>query len=403
MSPGIHDLTHHEALIDVTRLLRANAIDGAIRDHYGPEVLRAYRKTFEAVAGGDIPAMSAMERTINYLRSGGIAANLGLNLYVSLLHPFNIVKAARAIGPKWVAKATLRFMSDAATMNSTAKWISEQSPFMASRTRTMFRELDEARNVIEGKSKLRSATTQALYYLIERGQLLADIPTWIAQYDKSTDAGEDHQRAVELADQAVLRIQGGGGMKDRPDIMRGNALKKLFTAFYSFTNSNYNLFAESINQTKKEGIRYTPALAADTLTYVMFPAIVHMGLRSVLSGQDIDAKDVLSAIANSFFALFPISRDFGPLIAGTSKDATPSGLPYEPFARLIADVNKKNAELDEHMIRDINMVAGTLFHYPAAQIDRTTRGIKALESGETHNPFAVLLGPPPAEKKSKRL
>jgi hypothetical protein len=38
-----------------------------------------------------------------------------------------------------------------------------------------------------------------------------------------------------------------------------------------------------------------------------------------------------------------------------------------------------------------------LFHYPAAQVDRTWRGIAALANGTTSNPMAVLAGPPKKE------
>jgi hypothetical protein len=38
--------------------------------------------------------------------------------------------------------------------------------------------------------------------------------------------------------------------------------------------------------------------------------------------------------------------------------------------------------------------SGVLFHYPAAQIDRTVRGMEAIANGETYNPLALAVGPP---------
>jgi hypothetical protein len=55
----IHDLAWHEWLIDANRLLRSGAIDGAIRDHYGPEKLRAMKDTLRDIAVGDIGAQTA--------------------------------------------------------------------------------------------------------------------------------------------------------------------------------------------------------------------------------------------------------------------------------------------------------------------------------------------------------
>jgi hypothetical protein len=74
----IHDLAYHEYLIDANRLLRAGAIDGAIREHYGPEVLGVMRDVLKDVAAGEVPAQTAFERGMNYLRTGSDGRRPGL-------------------------------------------------------------------------------------------------------------------------------------------------------------------------------------------------------------------------------------------------------------------------------------------------------------------------------------
>jgi hypothetical protein len=44
----IHDLAWHEWLIDANRLLKSQAIDGAIREHYGPAVVRQFKSWRDA-------------------------------------------------------------------------------------------------------------------------------------------------------------------------------------------------------------------------------------------------------------------------------------------------------------------------------------------------------------------
>jgi hypothetical protein len=67
--------------------------------------------------------------------------------------------------------------------------------------------------------------------------------------------GGNEQRAIELADQAVIDAQGHGQIKDLAKIQRGGAFQKLWTNFYSFFNTTLNLTAESYNKTdfKKPG------------------------------------------------------------------------------------------------------------------------------------------------------
>jgi hypothetical protein len=53
-------------------------------------------------------------------------------------------------------------------------------------------------------------------------------------------------------------------------------------------------------------------------------------------------------------------------------------------------------ENDEALWRSLNRAAGTAFHYPAAQVDRTVRGAIAVAEGEA-GPQALLVGPPRTE------
>jgi hypothetical protein len=64
----------------------------------------------------------------------------------------------------------------------------------------------------------------------------------------------------------------------------------------------------------------------------------------------------------------------------------------ERFAKLSQAVEQ--GEADDAFWRALNNASGVLFHYPAAQIDRTVRGIEAIANGETYNPLALAVGPP---------
>ena len=53
-------------------------------------------------------------------------------------------------------------------------------------------------------------------------------------------------------------------------------------------------------------------------------------------------------------------------------------------------------DFDASFWRPANKVAGMVFHYPASQIDASIRGAAAYFNGETENPAAFLVGPPPS-------
>src|SRR5690606_1591436 len=85
-----HDLTHHEWLIDATRLLKDERVAGAIRDHYGAETLKAMRDTVRDVAAGDVADAGAPERIAARMRINTTAAVMGWSMTTSLLQPFGL-------------------------------------------------------------------------------------------------------------------------------------------------------------------------------------------------------------------------------------------------------------------------------------------------------------------------
>ena len=404
----IHDLAWHEYLIDANRLLRAVDIDTAIREAHGPETLRWMRKALEDIALGDIPAQSSFEQVINHVRAGASVAAMGWNLWTSMMQPLGLTQSASRIGARWVAKGIGRIMGDAAHMESAAQWVYERSEFMRNRGATQQREIAEIRSKVSDKSPLRKtvelavpapvadAVADSFFVLIAKAQLIADLPTWIGQYEKSMAAGETEERAAALADQAVLDSQGGGQIKDMAGIQRGGALMKLWTNFYGYFNTTYNLMADRTAQLRREGVRDLPAFAVDQLMLSALPSILTTLLYQLVKGDDDDWGDLPKHMAEDFFGymtgLMVGLREIGAVLNPNSSYQGPAG------ARVFSEINKfgkqvQQGEGDEALARSANQLAGILFHYPATQIDRTARGIAALEQGEA-GPLAPVVGPP---------
>lgn len=401
-----HRLAWQEYLIDAQRLLGAGAVDAAIREHYGPQILKALHDTLKDVAAGEVGAQSALEASLNYIRVGATVAGLGWRLTTALLQPIGLTQSMVRIGPKYVGKGLAEWLGDAGKFENTIKKISEKSDMMRLRAKTMQREISEIRNKVTGKD---SQIEASFFYLIQKLQLVADVPTWLGQYSKSIEHGADEDTAVAQADQAVLDAQGGGQLKDLAGVQRGggsagSAMLKLFTNFYSFFSTTYNLTSESYGRTNFKSPASVAMLATDMILLYTLPAVLSTLLKAALKG-DMDDKDKLKRQLIADQLTYMLGTMVGVReMSGAVQ--TSLGLPgdYQGPAsvRLFAEMAKlgkqvNQGEADASFWKTLNNVGGILLHYPAGQINATAEGIKALHDGTTHNPGALIVGPPPKQ------
>lgn len=402
VSQVAHDLAWHEYLIDANRLLGSAGIDGAIRETYGPEVARTMRKALEDMAKGDIPAQNAFERGINYLRTGATIAGLGWNVTTSLLQPLGLAQSMVRIGPKYVARGIARWAGSAVRLESTVAEIASRSDFMRLRSKTMQREINEVRNRVSASLRPQALTRveESFFYLIAKMQLIADVPTWLGAYEKAGDLGESEDTAIKLADQAVRDSQGGGQISDLAEIQRGSPLMKLWTNFYSYFNTTYNLMAESIGETRLAGPSRLPLLAADALLLLTVPVILGEVMKTAVRGDDWEElpEQLARQQISYLFGLMVGLREIGSVIGADGRQgAQIAGL------RVLTEGGKlvqqaQDGEVDEAFLKAANNTAGIVFHYPAGQVQRTVTGLQALATGQTKNPMALLMGPPRNEK-----
>ena len=408
----IHDLSWHETLIDMNRLLGSGQIDEAIREHYGPAVVRVMRKTLEDIAVGGIPAQNVLERGVNYLRAGATVAGLGWNLMTSLFQPLGLTNSMVRIGPKYVGRGIARVFRDAASMEATTSWIYAQSDFMRLRAQTQQREIAEIRQQFQAKGPVRSTLDRvpgvaptldvvggSFFVLITKAQLIADVPTWAGAYEKAVDEGNAHDRAVALADQAVIDSQGDGTIKDLAGVQRGGPFQKLWTNFYSWFNVAYNQLAESVNQTRRVGPERLPLMAVDFLLIAVVPALMASLLRGAVGGDDWDelkkriANDQASGYLGFMFGLRELGAAFG---VGNGYSGPAGARAIDATIKL--GKQAQQGEADEAFFKAANNAAGVLFHYPAGQVQRTYLGVEALADGKTKNPMVIMTGPPPKDR-----
>ncbi|MFN7341418.1 MAG: hypothetical protein ACK5VI_10110 [Opitutia bacterium] len=396
----IHDLTWHEWLIDVNRLLRSKTIDSAIRSHYGPEVKDQIKTWVRDIAEGDRGAQGAGEAMLARLRQGVSAAGLGFNVMSAAIQITGFNQSIVRVGAGWIGRGVARYIANPV---GSAREVVGKSEFMRNRTRTRFRELNELRNRVEGQTAPMRVMTEGAYWMMLRVQKMVDVPTWLGAYEKALAAGNDEDRAVDLADQAVVDAQGGGQLKDLSAIERGSPAMKLFTVYYTFMNTTFNL------ATGRAMLADTPAkkarFAVDLLLLTTVPAVLGMAIKSALTPGGDDEED-LEGLARKMvgenlsylLGLMVVTREFGEvgkIVAGAegvrSEYGGPAGLRFISDAyRLVTQAAQ--GEFDDAFRKAAINVVGDLTGLPSAQTNRTITGIKALAEGETENPAAVIFG-----------
>jgi hypothetical protein len=424
----IHDLTHHEMLIDVGRLLRDPEVAGAILDTRGDIVYQQFTRALTDIAIGATPApLNIVDKATTYMRTGTQLSMMGWNLWTALQQPLGVFNGMARVGPVWVARGMTRWLRDAVTMEHTAGWIASVSPMMRARVTNATQDLADVRKALSQpggwfdglvrRVSLDTVTQQTILdsYLWHIGiaQRVADIPTWLGQYEKSMagmGTSADAARAIADADQAVLDSQGGGAVKDLAQVQRGGPAARLFLTFYSYGNTVLNATMRETAQTNfRSPAQVATFLGHLSLIYIA-PAIGTVALSRALGKSDGGGDDwvaeflrdvgreTLSAALNTIVLVRELQ---GLVQEGTRGYAGPAG------ARLIETFYKlgqqaKQGELDEGFWKAVNAAAGVLFRYPAAQVQRTVDGWVALEEGRTSNPAVLLTGAPPKQAQRGR-
>jgi hypothetical protein len=340
---------------------------------------------------------------LSRLRQGVSAAGLGFNVMSALIQPLGITQSITRVGAGWVGRGVLKYLGGPVAL---AREINGKSDFMQNRVRTRFRELNELRNQVQSvglMGKFDEWVGHYAYFLMMRCQQMVDVPTWWGAYEKAIADGNDEDRAIALADQAVIDAQGGGQTKDLSAIERGGPAQRLFTVFYSFMNTALNL---GVAQTMSAD---TPAkkgkLAADYALLYVVPAVLGYFLKAALtpgdSGDDDPEKIAKKLLANQIdylMGLMVVVREFGEA-AKTISGANDMGRDYTGPAglRLVADSvalakQAHQGEFDTAFRKAAVNVVGDLFGLPSAQVNRVWTGAEALAEGETDNPAAIVFG-----------
>lgn len=398
----VHDLAFHEWAIDANRLV--DAISEPVRKAYGYDVMSQIVSAKNAIIAGENIVPGKWDFLIRHIRIGSMVAGLGFNIANALMQPLGLTQSIVRVGPQWMARGIGQYISNPVGLSKEAM---EKSAFLRNRMRTRDREINDLRNKLRKTTELRQFIDDIMFAPMMLMQATVDIPTWKAGYDKAIADGADEATAISRADAEVIASQGGGQIKDLAEVQRGPEWKKLFTVFYGYFNTAYNLGAERVAKTSFRNPLEVASLAFDFLMIYAVPSVLAYALKEALSGDEDDEEELAKRLAveqaSYMMGLMVGVRELTPAVNLLLASALDTEAPFATFyqgpagLRFVAEAQKlsqqsSQGEMDRAFLRSVVNVAGIALHLPSAQINRTIDGIIALDEGETENPAAVIGG-----------
>jgi hypothetical protein len=372
---------------------------------------------------GPVFADAGGEQIAINLRNNISAAYMGYSLTVALTQPIGYLNSAERLGGRRVFAATKELFVNP---KQTAQFVWEKSEYMAQRHNTLNVETASLNQYLAPSSRLdalidktvggkAAAPTKrfyqaGLFFATNKLQALVDIPTWLAAYQKALSENFDDATAVQIANQMVSDIQGGGKDIEQARVQRSSALLKMLTPFYTAFGAQYNRYY----LLGAEGIQKRDKLAQNVgrLVFLLAAPPLYMALygelKSALKGED----DEDLTVADRFWAEF-IANMFGGIIgvrelvpgiqsladvnnfAGTYRGPASTAVLFNAIDMLkqAGQVRGDGADaLDAPLLKSIINLAGAMTGLPSVAINRLIFGGYDWIA-EDGNMFNVLLGP----------
>lgn len=342
ITEAINHVTMRKAVTDVNKLVGNSRFQEYIVDKFGMETYQFLRTWVRDNWKDEAAKLNAWDRLIMTMKKNTTTAVMSGRVPVALQNALNIPVAMYRIG----VGNTLKAISDAgmgfygvgtAKYNATRDFVLSQSIFMRERVQTLDKDLKQGL-AIEGKglrisntniggykveqlANIRDDINQMGFRLLTETDFALSIPVWKFAYDQKilelqskegVTAEFVEQEAISAGDRAVRDIFGSGDTKDSATIQRSrHPIAQLFTPFYSYANTLYNILAESYYALKDQR-EYGQFVRVLWWTIVV-PALGMMAYKAMTNGDDDSpedlAKSFVEELASQSIMGVPIVRD----------------------------------------------------------------------------------------------
>lgn len=403
----IHDICWDEWVTNTRRLFSDNGVlDSAIRKYYGADAVAAIRQWIKDTAVGKNNQSAMGDEIATALRKNISLVGIGFNLVTAAIQTVGITQTVVALGGRW----TLSGVGDFVAMGPMGayKFAASKSLLIQDRIRTQFREIAEIqRYTSTGTNKLYEGFARMAYMPVAMVQMMVDLPTWIGAYNRAISEGRAEAEAVAMADRMLIEAQGSGRFQDLSGIERGGPWAQLFTVFYTFFNTTYNLARLTMESKGKI------AAARDLILLLVAQPVIETFVREALKVQPPDGDDdeywermknaMLANTINFNASLLVGLRELASAADMVTDKATfnyqgPTGTKkITDVGRWMGKAAKEWAnedEMDPAFIRQTITVVSEITGapIPVVPVNRYLRGKQAIDEGDTTDWKAYLFG-----------
>jgi hypothetical protein len=390
-----HDLTHHEALIDANRLLRDKEISSALEAYHGPAVLEDLTDAMQRIAGSAIRDVDGLEAGLRRMNRNLPMAAMAYNVWTAVQNVTGIFQSMERVGPLRYLRAMAPLVGDAAQQQSLRAFVMGSSDYMRRRFKLSGTNIRE--ETARGLDAVGRETPDALrpFSMMEGIQMLVDLPAWKAAYDHALELGNAHDKAVLMADQAVVDAQAGRDVKDKAAAFEGSELKKTLTMFGSWFNATFNMSRRAVLRTNIHDPASVGRLGISFLLLYAIPTAASIAAMSLLRpNHRRDDEPVLGRIVWDTLAMMaatvPGLRELGAGIKGVDYGGPAGMRGFETLNRMI--LQARQMELDPAAGRAAVDMLGLATGLPSTQLQRTLDGILHAIDHPADAPRAVLFG-----------
>ena len=402
----IRDISIGDEVNFVKSLLNKQDVRNAFKNTNNFVALDEFNLWLTDAAVGELPAIDALERWVNYSRIGFTVSKLAYNVMTTALQLTGTFQSIAVIGTEAFAHGVGQFLKNPVAIY---KEVIAGSHFMSVRYKegTWDKDVHDTGDYLKAagggiptlNARVRDRLSYSMFWPIMKMQSMVDVATWLgANWKAINKEGLNEADAILYADATVENTQTSGLFSDRSGIERGTLSAttrqskwiRLWTTLVSYMLAKSNIAFEKGVALKK---RPTPANIIMFATDMILLYTMEGLAAAAIYGRWPDDEDDESFLefaaketALSIVSGIPLLREGPGAMYGGGN--TPIGALAHDMFDLYVQIGQ--GEMDDTLRRKAVNVGGMLLHLPSSQ---TNRLIDALESEDEIEWYQYLTGP----------
>ena len=343
ITESINHITMREAVTDVNTLINRKEFADYITNKLGASEYQYLRQWVRDQWTTEVSRLTEFDNMMQTIKRNISSAVMAGKVSVAIQNVANIPVAMEQLGAARVMRALYRagvgvYGRGFGRYNETYEFVLGKSVMLRERAQTLDKDMRRGLEIggkgftIDGKSvggytmeqlgEARDAINSWGYSLLSETDLMLSVPIWKDVYDveysklvqkEGISLEWADQRAIELADKAIIDIFGSGDIKDQAGIQRNKGtIANFATTFYTYAGTLWNMQLDGFYAFKDRG---DFKKFARVIFYDLFMQAVIMVIYNNLFGSDDDddptkvAKSLTKEFVNQSVMGVPFVRE----------------------------------------------------------------------------------------------